>query len=82
MGNTKWMLGFIAGVAAGAIAGILLAPDSGAATRKKIADKAGDLSNELKDNISGWLDSLHKGMENEIRQAEQDTPPAISSGAL
>ena len=33
MGNTKTLLGFLAGAAVGAIAGILLAPDKGSATR-------------------------------------------------
>lgn len=37
------LLAFIIGAAVGAVAGVLLAPDSGANTRKKIKDKMTDL---------------------------------------
>ena len=43
MANTKTLLGFLAGAAVGALAGILLAPDKGSETRKKISKKTGDL---------------------------------------
>ena len=49
MSNTKVVLGFLAGAAVGAIAGILFAPDKGAATRKKIAGKANELLDEIKE---------------------------------
>lgn len=82
MANTKTMLGFIAGASIGAIAGILLAPDSGAATRRKITNRSGELADALKNSISGWLDSLQKGMEEEVKQAENNTTATMSSGAL
>lgn len=40
MTNKSILSAFIGGLAAGATLGVLLAPDSGAATRKKIAKKA------------------------------------------
>ena len=40
MNNKKFIFGAALGVAAGAIAGILLAPKSGSETRKIIGDKA------------------------------------------
>ena len=79
MANTKTILGFIAGASIGAIAAILLAPDSGAATRRKIADKSGDLKDAVKDSISGWLDKLRKGVDGEV---EQNAFPTMKSGAL
>ena len=48
MASTKMILGFIAGASIGAIAGILLAPDSGPATRKKIIDKSTDVKDAVK----------------------------------
>ena len=82
MANTKIILGFIAGAAIGAIAGILLAPDSGAATRRKIADKSGELKDALKDSISGWLDKLQQGVDEEVSREEQNAFPTMNSGAL
>ncbi len=55
MSNTKTTLGFIAGISIGAIAGILLVPDSGAATRKKITDAATDLADTVVNSLSGLL---------------------------
>jgi len=78
MANTKTILGFIAGAAIGAIAGILLAPDSGAATRKKIIDKSGDLKDAVKDGITSWLDKLQKAVDEEVKQEEQHTVPAMN----
>jgi gas vesicle protein len=45
-------LGFLAGAAAGAIAGIMLAPDKGSATRRKLVDQTKKISSDIGDNIS------------------------------
>jgi gas vesicle protein len=79
MGNTKTILGFIAGASIGAIAGILLAPDKGAATRKKIVDKSGDLKDAIKDGVLGWLDKLEKSAAAEIKQEEERTVPKMNT---
>ena len=54
-------LGLIAGAAAGAIAGVLLAPDKGTTTRKKVADSASKLGNQVskgyettKSKVESW----------------------------
>lgn len=49
--DQKVIVGFLCGIAAGALAGLLLAPNSGEETRKKIAEKA----NDLKDDLSSQL---------------------------
>ncbi|MEP6749647.1 MAG: YtxH domain-containing protein [Bacteroidota bacterium] len=82
MANTKTTLGFIAGAALGAIAGILLAPDSGAATRRKIADTSRDLADAVKENVSDWLDKLQKGVDEEVKQEGDNTVANMNSGAL
>jgi gas vesicle protein len=51
MNNGKVLLGVLAGIAAGTVLGILLAPEKGANTRKNILKKGGDLANRLNKNI-------------------------------
>ena len=47
----KIFLTFLGGAAAGALAGMLLAPDSGKRTRKSLSKKATDLRKNLEDNV-------------------------------
>jgi gas vesicle protein len=47
MNTQKSLLSFIIGAAAGVAAGMLIAPTTGADTRRKIADKANTLKNDL-----------------------------------
>lgn len=58
MSSTKALLGFVAGAAVGALAGILLAPDTGTNTRKKIASKTGDLTDSLKNSFGDFIDGV------------------------
>jgi gas vesicle protein len=51
MSKGKLITGVVAGAAAGAILGILMAPDKGSATRKKIAKKGADLTGSVKDGF-------------------------------
>ena len=54
--KTKLVLGLVGAAAAGVVIGLLLAPDSGAATRQKIADTAGDWTDHLSDLFSSVKD--------------------------
>ncbi len=45
------LFALVAGFAAGAVIGILLAPDKGDKTREKIAKKTADLKKELEDQV-------------------------------
>jgi gas vesicle protein len=58
MNSGKTALGLLAGVAIGAAFGILFAPDSGAATRKKIARKGGDYADGLTDQFNDLVDTM------------------------
>ena len=49
MKQGKVLLGVLAGLAAGAVLGILLAPDKGSETRKKILSKGEELADDLKE---------------------------------
>ena len=46
--GTKWTLGIIGAIAAGVCIGLLIAPEKGSETRKKIADTASDWTDKLK----------------------------------
>jgi gas vesicle protein len=70
MANTKVILGFIAGAAAGALAGILLAPDSGKNTRGKIAGKAGDVTDSIKSSFNDFIDDVKKSYSNTKEEAD------------
>lgn len=61
MASTKCILGLIAGVAAGALAIVLLASAKTDATPVKKISEPDAFSDALKDSFSGWLDRLKKG---------------------
>ena len=63
MDTGKVVLGALAGLAAGAILGILFAPEKGADTRKKIATKGKDTVGDLKDKYNGIIDNLNSKLE-------------------
>lgn len=66
---SKLLTGFLAGAAIGALSGILFAPDSGSNTRKKIADKSGDLSDSVKTSFNDFIDSVketYSGAKKEV----------------
>ena len=54
MNNEKKLVAaLLAGLAAGAILGVLFAPDKGCEIRKKIAEKSGDLADTVKSVLGG-----------------------------
>jgi len=59
----KIILGILAGAAAGALAGILFAPDKGADTRKKVVHKGGEYVDNLKGKVNGLLRNGSKRQE-------------------
>lgn len=62
------VIGVIAGIALGAVAGLLLAPESGAETRAKLKEKSSD----LKDSIQDHLNALSEHLDNDTLQKIKD----------
>ena len=54
----KMLAGFFTGAALGTIAGILFSPDKGSVTRKKIADKARETGENIKETVSGKFEEV------------------------
>ena len=65
MDTGKSMLCFIAGAMAGAVATLLLAPDSGENTRAKIMKGAADLKGKAKEKIAEGLGIIEEALEEE-----------------
>jgi gas vesicle protein len=64
MSSGKVMTGLFAGLAAGAILGILFAQDKGKETRKKISKKGTDLKGNIKAKFSLLVDDVVDDYEN------------------
>lgn len=75
MNTSKVLLGILGGVAVGAIAGILLAPDKGSNTRKKILDSGKGYMGDLKSKF----DDLSKEVTNKYENLVSDTKKAVEN---
>lgn len=58
MSTSKVLLGVVVGLAAGAMAGILMAPDSGSNTRRKISTKGQGYVDDLRSRFNDFLDGF------------------------
>ena len=58
MSTGKVISGILIGAAAGAVLGVLFAPDKGEATRSKLASKGSDFTSELKDQFNDLVDKV------------------------
>jgi len=65
--NSKLITALLAGIAAGAAIGILMAPEKGAEIRKTIADSAKKLADNIVDAAEHGIDSI-TGAKKEIEQ--------------
>lgn len=63
MNSVKILLGVVAGAAAGAVAGILFAPEKGSKTRKKILRKGEDYSDALKEKFDELFEVITEKFE-------------------
>ena len=71
MSSSKILVGFLAGAAVGALAGILFAPDKGSNTRKKIAAKTGDITDSVKNSFSDFIDGVKETYSGAKENAEE-----------
>ena len=64
MSSSKLLTGILIGAAAGAVLGILFAPEKGSDTRKKIGKKSSDLKESLKTKFNDLVDGIADQIEN------------------
>jgi len=70
MSTGKVLLGVLAGVATGAVLGILFAPDKGTETRKKISKKGEDYADGLKTKFNDFIETISENFNSAKGQAE------------
>ena len=70
--RTKVIMGLVGAVAAGVIVGLLVAPEKGSDTRKKVGDTASDWAGRLSDlftSAKGEVDNLKTRGSNLAKEA-------------
>ncbi|MEX2380105.1 MAG: YtxH domain-containing protein [Vicingaceae bacterium] len=76
MDNTgKVLFAALVGAAAGAVAGVLLAPASGEETRKKLKEEG----ERIKDDVSQKVDSLTEGGREKLEEIKKKASEAVKA---
>ena len=70
MKSGKVFLGLLAGLATGAVLGILFAPDKGSKTRRKILNKGEDLAEDAKEKLDEFLKTVSEKYETTKQEAK------------
>ncbi len=68
----KIIAGFFVGAMGGLLAGLLIAPDSGKGTRRKISDTAHKIQHELHDFAEETLEATKKSISETVDELVKD----------
>ena len=82
--GSKVLLGVMAGAAAGAILGILFAPEKGPETRRRISTKSSDVAESLKSKFNDLVDNIASKFDSakaEAADMKDRTTSGIKTGA-
>jgi gas vesicle protein len=78
MNPGKILMGVLAGLSAGALLGILFAPDKGSRTRRRILEKGEDYANDLKEKLGEYCEAVVDKFESIQKNAEE----AVDKGKM
>ncbi|SFD87337.1 YtxH domain-containing protein [Spirosoma endophyticum] len=73
----KSLPGILVGLAVGAVVGILLAPESGTKTRKRISSESDSFFKDLQDQLQSGLDSIKSQYNDYIDTASGKTEELV-----
>lgn len=79
--RSNFLLGTLAGIAIGAVVGILMAPDKGVETRRKIGKKGSQYTGDLKDRIGGLKDKYNDVVDGVTSKLESMVGGESSTGS-
>jgi gas vesicle protein len=72
MSSGKALLGVMAGIAAGAVLGMLFAPEKGVDSRKNISKKGEDLANALNQKVEEKFDELIGTITGKVKKSKSN----------
>lgn len=82
MTSGKALLGVLAGLAAGAVLGVLFAPVKGADARKNISKKGEDLANALNEKVDEKFDELIGAITGKIKKNKTPSDAKSTTGEM
>lgn len=74
----KSLPGILVGLAVGAVVGLLLAPESGKKTRKRISSDSDSFFNDLQDQLQSGLENIKRQYNDYVDTAASKTQDAVS----
>ncbi len=79
MKSTNVLIGLLAGLAAGAALGILLAPDSGSETRDKLSRSLNDLGDSIKDIAAEQIDKFTEAKDKIVSRVKGEAEDGLEN---